>query len=108
MAKKVYISVPQEGRKRSEVFAEQEALLDRVEAEIMRKYKVHTKWLEPYLIDTGALVPLECLGLSLTKLALADFVVWSDGWEDSPWCQIEHTCAEQYGIPTLVLPPEEE
>ena len=106
MAKKVYISVPQEGRKRSEVCADQEALLERAKAEIMRKYKVGTKWMETYLDGTGALLPLECLGLSLTKLALSDFVVWGDGWEESPWCQIEHTCAEQYGIPTLTLPEE--
>ena len=104
MAKKVYISVPVEGRKRSGIYAQEEALLERAEAEVFSRHKVSVKWMEPYLPGTGALLMGECLGLSLTKLALSDFVVWGDGWEDSPWCQIEKRFADAYGIPTLTLP----
>ncbi|MBQ9563945.1 MAG: hypothetical protein IJU98_00020 [Synergistaceae bacterium] len=103
MAKKVYISVPVEGRKRSEIYAQQEEILEQVRTAIFNKYKVFTKWMDPYLCGTGALLMGECLGLSLTKLALSDFIVYGDGWEDSAWCQIEKQFADTYGIPTLTL-----
>lgn len=101
--KKVYISTPTENKKRSEIYAAQEALLEQAKAKIFQTYKVGTKWMEPYLDGTGALLVGECLALSLTKLALSDFVVWGPGWNNSPWCQLERQFATTYGIPTLTL-----
>ncbi|MBQ9527251.1 MAG: hypothetical protein IJR68_06540 [Fretibacterium sp.] len=101
--KKIYVSTPVEGKKRSEIYAAQEVLLEQAKAKIFQRFKVGTKWMEPYIDGTGALLVGECLALSLVKLALADFVVWDAGWNNSPWCRIEHLFAETYGIPTLTL-----
>jgi hypothetical protein len=45
--------------------------------------------------------PLKSLAKSLLLLADADRAVFSESWERSRVCRIEHLCAEEYGIKTL-------
>ena len=45
--------------------------------------------------------PLWYLGESLKLLATADVAYFAKGWEKARGCKIEHTCAVEYGIPTI-------
>ena len=53
-------------------------------------------------IPNGAQAPLYSLGKSLELLATADVVIFAEGWQEARGCRIEHECAVQYGIRTIV------
>ena len=46
--------------------------------------------------------PLWFLGKSLELLAGADIAYFTKDWEEARGCRIEHTCALEYGIETVV------
>ena len=46
--------------------------------------------------------PLWFLGKSLELLATADVAYFAPGWEDARGCRVEHTCAVEYGVPTII------
>lgn len=45
---------------------------------------------------------LAYLAKSLDLLAQCDAVCFAPGWKNARGCQIEHTCAEQYGIEIIM------
>ena len=46
--------------------------------------------------------PLWFLGKSLELLATADVAYFAPGWESARGCRVEHICAEEYGVPTVI------
>ena len=47
--------------------------------------------------------PLECLGDCIKVLSTCNVVVFVPGWEKSKGCRIEHQCAVDYDITTIML-----
>lgn len=47
----------------------------------------------------GSNIDVVLLAISIRKLADADIIWMSSGWEESKGCKIEHTVAATYGIP---------
>ncbi|MCD7927362.1 MAG: hypothetical protein LUF80_00630 [Oscillospiraceae bacterium] len=45
--------------------------------------------------------PLSLLGRSVQLLSTADVAYFAKGWANARGCRIEHTCAVEYGIPTI-------
>jgi len=46
--------------------------------------------------------PLWFLGKSLELLSEADVAYFAKGWEEARGCRIEHQCAIDYGIETVI------
>jgi len=57
------------------------------------------EFIDSYLKTEHAVMsPLKCLSKSISLLADADCVYFGDGWREFRGCNIEHDCAEKYGI----------
>ena len=46
-------------------------------------------------------IPLCFLAKSLENMSLCHAAYFCKGWEKARGCKIEHTCAVEYGIPTI-------
>ena len=91
---KVFISLPMEGKTRSEILNEQAKILARVNEKLGEPVML----VETYMRELYSQKPLECLGESIKRMAQADCVVFGEGWQDARGCVIERMCAEQYGL----------
>lgn len=47
--------------------------------------------------------PLECLGDCIKIMSTCNVVVFVPGWEKSKGCRVEHQCAVEYQISTIML-----
>lgn len=47
--------------------------------------------------------PLDCLGDCIKKMSEANIVVFAPGWDKSRGCRIEHQCAVEYQLATIML-----
>lgn len=100
--KKLFVSLPMNGRSEEDIRAEQEYLLNVVNSDICEGVP------EFELIDTFVQdnPPVDSkydrafyLGNSIAKLALADLVIFSSNWRDARGCIIEHMACSLYEIP---------
>lgn len=94
-----FISQPMRDRTDEEIDAEREEVagilrLHDPEAEIIPK-------LTPEELSGKS--PLECLGLSMQKLATADLAIFVPGWYTARGCYLEHLCCLEYDIRRLDL-----
>ena len=99
---KVFISQPMRGKTNEEILAERKNIeaharalcpVDK-ELEILDSFRPN-EFENEYAVKN---VPLFYLAKSLEYLAEADFAIFGTGWKDARGCQIEHRCAEDYGI----------
>ena len=100
MVKKLFISQPMNGRTDEEIKEERY----RITQEMVVRFPED----DISVIDSffeGAPVqnnPLWFLGKSLECLSGADIAYFAPGWETARGCYVEHHCAIQYGIPTVI------
>lgn len=47
--------------------------------------------------------PLDCLGDCIKKMSEANIVVFAPGWDKSRGCRVEHQCAVEYQLSTIML-----
>ena len=94
---KVFISLPMEGKTRSEILNEQAKILARVNEKLAEPVML----IESYFDEKHN--PLECFGENLKRMSHADYAVFAKGWQYEKDCVIEYMCAEKYGIKTLEL-----
>lgn len=94
---KIFISMPMKGKTRAEIITEQGKVL----AHVNEKLGEPVMLVENYIDEN--ISPLECLGENLKRLAHADWIVFTESWENCKRCVIEHLCAEKYNVPILEL-----
>lgn len=95
---KVFISQPMNGKTKEEILAERgEAILS------IKSYYPNdeVEVLDTYFKDYNG-KPLEYIGKSIMMLAQADVAYFCKGWDKARGCKIEHLCAKEYGVKTLV------
>ena len=94
-----FISQPMRGRDNEEIIAE------RTEYEkLIKRHDPEAQFAA--MIDQDICIqktPLECLGISIQRLANADLVVFLPNWFTAPGCFIEHACCIEYKIKHLDL-----
>ena len=102
-AKQVFVSTPMDGKSDDEI---NEAIVNAMER--LRKmpgmenvYLIQSvfKFDPPEGADPG----LWYLGQSISLLASADGVVFTEGWDDARGCRSEYDCAKRYGKEIIVL-----
>ena len=107
MEYRVFISQPMTGRTLDEVKKERQDI-----ETIMHELNdgLSTKGISVKVIDSfdeQAFIrgrnPLDCLGDCIKKMSEADIVVFAPGWDKSRGCRIEHQCAVEYQLATIML-----
>ena len=97
--KKLFISLPMNGKTDEEIINEREEILNKIKTLINE---------EVILIDSffkGAPAenkPLWFIGKSLELIAEADIVVFTKNWESARGCRVEHYAAIEYKKEILV------
>ena len=94
--KKLFISQPMRGKTEEEILAVRKAAIAVTEQFLGEPVETIDSFLHktPEVSNTA----LWCLGRSLELMADADIVYFAEGWQAYRGCQIEHRCAELYGI----------
>lgn len=104
---KVFISQPMRGKTNEEIIAERNNIEGHARAhcpadkelEILDSFKPNEFENEHSVKN----VPLYYLAKSLEYLAEADLAIFGTGWKNARGCQIEHKCAEAYGVEFINL-----
>lgn len=97
--KKLFISQPMKGKTDKEILKERETAIKEAEQLISEPVEVIDSFFQNAPADAR---PLWFLGKSLELLSTADVAYFAKGWNEARGCKIEHECAVQYGIKTIV------
>ena len=97
--KKLFISQPMKGKSDEDILAERQKAIKSAEEKIGEPVEVIDSFFQEAPVDAK---PLWFLGKSLELLAGADIAYFTKDWEGARGCRIEHTCALEYGIETVV------
>ena len=89
--KKIYVSMAMRNMFEDEIARRQEKLL-----ELAGEYLHEPVMLIETFIKDKKYTALECLGEGLKRMAEADYVLLSDGWENGRRSTIEMACALKY------------
>lgn len=91
--KKLFISLPMNGRNKEEIFEEMIFYKKVVEEHLGEKVEL----LDTYF-DLGENArDIDYIAKSIEYLAKADIVYFGRGWRSSRGCRIEHDCCDEYG-----------
>jgi len=96
--KKLFISQPMKGKTDSEILEERETAMKAARNVLGEDVELIDSFFQNAPADAR---PLWFLGKSLELLSTADIAYFASGWENARGCRIEHTCAEEYGIPCI-------
>ena len=97
--KKLFISQPMRGKTDAEILAVRSDAIHAAKDAVGEDVEV----IESFFQNAPAEArPLWFLGKSLELLATADVAYFASGWEDARGCRVEHTCAVEYGVPTII------
>lgn len=94
--KKVFISQPMNGFSDDEIFKAREKAILQVKAEIGETVEVLKSFFMNF--EPTGNIPVAYLGKSISLMAEADIIYFSEGWENARGCKIEHEIAVQYGF----------
>ena len=97
--KKLFISQPMKGKTNVEIKKEREEAIRCAKEMMSDEVEVIDSFFENAPVEAK---PLWYLGESLKLLSTADVAYFATGWKNARGCKIEHTCAQQYGINTIV------
>jgi hypothetical protein len=97
--KKLFISQPMKGKTNEEIKAEREKAIVSVKGALGEDVEVIDSFFEDAPYDAN---PLWFLGKSLQLLSTADIAYFTKGWEDARGCKIEHQCAVEYSISSII------
>ena len=96
--KKLFISQPMRGKTDQEILDVRKKAIEAAEELLGEEVEVIDSFFQSAPTDAK---PLWFLGKSLELLSSADVAYFAPGWNDFRGCIIEHTCATEYGIPTI-------
>ena len=95
---KVFISFPMNGKSYDEIVRERNSIINRC-----KEYFSDDACYIDTVVKELTEEPLYYLGKAIEALSEADIAVFSHGWEKARGCDIEYICAQEYGIPILIL-----
>lgn len=97
--KKLFISQPMNGKSNEEILAVRQKAIESAERELGENVEVIDSFFKDAPTEAK---PLWFLGKSLELLATADVAYFAKDWETARGCKIEHECAVEYGIETVI------
>lgn len=99
--KKLFISQPMKDKSQEEILAERFAAIQTAKDMFNNDIEVIDSYFADYNPENGC-IPLKFLSKALELMADADAVYFCKGWEYARGCKIEHACAVEYGIDTII------
>lgn len=97
--KKLFVSQSMNGKTNAEILEVREKAIKSAERYLEEKVEVIDSFFCNAPVEAK---PLWFLGKSLELLSKADVVYFAKGWEEARGCRIEHQCAIDYGIETVI------
>ena len=97
--KKLFISQPMRGKTDEEILDERKKAIETAEKQAGEPVEVIDSFFQKAPVGAK---PLWFLGKSLELLADADVAYFAKGWNEARGCKVEHTCAKEYGIETII------
>ena len=97
--KKLFISQPMRGKTDEEILNERKKAIETAEKQTGEPVEVIDSFFQKAPVGAK---PLWFLGKSLEFLADADVAYFAKGWNEARGCKVEHTCAKEYGIETII------
>ena len=97
--KKLFISQPMRGKTDAEILAVRSDAIQAAKDAVGEDVEVIERFFQNAPAEAR---PLWFLGKSLELLATADVAYFAPGWESARGCRVEHICAEEYGVPTVI------
>ena len=105
--KTVFISVPMNGRTKEAILASQESILRKAESYYGEDLEMVQTFLDEIPEDTSKNLRVACLGMSIMKLATADYYVGMKNPRYYNGCMVENEVAMLYDIPHWFYPMTE-
>ena len=97
--KKLFISQPMRGKTDEEILAVRSDAIQAAKAAVGEDVEV----IESFFQNAPAEArPLWFPGKSLELLSTAGVAYFARGWESARGCRVEHICAVEYGVPTVI------
>lgn len=96
---RLFISQPMRGKTDEEILAVREKAIASVKEKADEEVVVIDSFFQNAPHDAR---PLWFLGKSLELLSTADVAYFAKGWEQARGCRIEHQCALDYEIDTII------
>ena len=97
--KQLFISPPMRGKTNEDILAVRSDAIQAAKDAVGEDVEVVESFFQNAPAEAR---PLWFLGKSLELLATADVVYFAPGWENARGCRVEHTCAVEYGVPTII------
>lgn len=94
--KKVFISMPMNGKTDEEIIKEFKEIKERV-LDLFGGCEVIDSVFSNFDLENNANTPIHYLGRSIELLADADIVYFAKGWQRARGCKVEHLVAKLYG-----------
>lgn len=104
--KKLFVSLPMNGRDETDILEEQKYLLNVVNNDICggnNEFELLDTLIQDEPPVDSTYPRAFYLGNSIAKLAQADLVIFSSNWRDGQGCIIEHMTCSLYGIPYVEM-----
>ena len=105
--KKVFISQPMRGKTKEKIEKQRNQAIEDITRTFGRDFEIIDSYFSDYDPQNGC-IPLKYLAKSIELLADADVAYFCDGWRCARGCEIEHKCAEEYGIGIMYQGDEED
>ena len=98
----VFISQPMNGLSDEDILAAREEAIQDIKNQLGDDIEIADSYFkEEFEVSPEANRGLFFLAASLKMLAQSTHAYFCDGWEAARGCNIEHLCAEEYGIPIV-------
>ena len=103
---KAMISQPMAGKTDEEIVAARERAVNFLELngyEVINTLFTDEWYSEKKMLERGVVqIPLCFLAKSIENMSLCHAVYFVKGWEKARGCNIEHDCAEKYGVKIIM------
>lgn len=101
---KVFISCTMNGRSDEEILKTRKDINEKLKNVLKQDFEVIDSFFTDFNPNITQIDPaMYYLGLSISKMAAADIVVFAEGWDKARGCKLEYNVARAYGKTCILL-----
>ena len=101
---KVFISCTMNGRSDEEILKTRKDINEKLKNVLKQDFEVIDSFFTDFNPNVTQIDPaMYYLGLSISKMAAADIVVFAEGWDKARGCKLEYNVARAYGQTCILL-----
>ena len=101
---RVFISCTMNGRSDEEILKTRKDINEKLKNVLKQDFEVIDSFFTDFNPNVTQIDPaIYYLGLSISKMAAADIVVFAEGWDKARGCKLEYNVARAYGKTCILL-----